>query len=94
MSETGEIDFADLEIELANLDTALAVAVATLEQAGASVGSEILHEGKVLRQFGTTQRLAIFLDGVSLPADVYANLDFDDVVTQLGNAAGAADAAR
>jgi hypothetical protein len=33
--------------------------------------------------------LAIFLDGVSLPDPVYANLDFDDVVTQLGNAAGA-----
>jgi hypothetical protein len=42
----------------------------------------------VLRRFGTTQRVAIFLDGVSLPDDVYANLDFDDVVTQLGNAAG------
>jgi hypothetical protein len=34
------------------------------------------------------QCLAIFLDGVSLPDEVYANLDFGDVVTQLGNAAG------
>jgi len=88
LSESGEIDFADVEIELANLDNALALAVATLEQAGAPAGSEILYEGNVLRQFGTTQCLAIFLDGVSLPDDVYANLDFDDVLTQLGNAAG------
>ena len=88
LSESGEIDFADVEIELANLDNALALTIATLEHAGAPAGSEILHEGKVLRLFGTTQCLAIFLDGVSLPDDVYANLDFDDVLTQLGNAAG------
>jgi len=88
LNQAGGIDFADIEIELANLDAALATTVATLEQAGAPVGSEILQDGAVLRRFGTMQCLAIFLDGVSLPDDVYANLDFDDAVMQLGNAAG------
>src|SRR5688500_5417605 len=32
--------------------------------------------------------VAIFLDGVSLPDDVYANLDFGAVVSALGDAAG------
>ena len=88
LNREGGIDFADLEIELTNLDDALAMTVAALEKAGAPAGSEILHEGAVLRQFGTTQCLAIFLDGVSLPDEVYANLDFGDVVTRLGEAAG------
>lgn len=88
LNRAGGIDFADLEIELANLDDALALTVATLEQAGAPVGSEILHQSGVLRQFGTTECLAVFLDGVSLPNEVYSTLDFSDVVAQLGSAAG------
>ena len=88
LNELGGIEFADLEIELANLDDALATTIRTLEAAGAPVGSEILHDGNVLREFGTNECLAIFLDGVSLPDDVYADLDFEAVVTQLGDAAG------
>jgi hypothetical protein len=30
----------------------------------------------------------VYLDGVSLPQDVYADLDFDAVVEELGTAAG------
>jgi hypothetical protein len=42
----------------------------------------------VLREFGTHQCLAIYLDGTSLPDEVYADLDFDAVVSELGTAAG------
>jgi hypothetical protein len=49
---------------------------------------EIFHEGAVLQEFGTTQCLAIFLDGLSLPAGLHSALDFSDVVTRLGSAAG------
>ena len=56
--------------------------------AGAPQGSEITHEGKVVRQFGRQQCLAIYLDGTSLPDQVYASLDFDQVVNDLGKAAG------
>ena len=90
LNESGGIEFVDLEIELANLDEALTTTVGALEAAGAPAGSEILHDDTVLREFGTTQCLAIFLDGVSLPDDVYADLDFDGVVTQLDAAAGPA----
>lgn len=88
LNEVGGIEFADLEIELADLDGALQIVVDSLEQSGAPQGSEILNGAAVLREFGSHQCLAIFLDGVSLPDDVYANLDFDETVEQIGAAAG------
>jgi hypothetical protein len=42
----------------------------------------------VLRDFGKLQCLAIYLDGTSLPDEVYADLDFEAVVAALGAAAG------
>ena len=37
---------------------------------------------------GTQQCVAVFLDGVTLPDEVYETLDFDGVVCDLGTAAG------
>ena len=90
LNELGGISFADVEIELANLDDALRVVVEALEHAGAPQGSELLDpaDERVLRQFGTQQCMAIFFDGTTLPDEVYANLDFDAVVTEIGTAAG------
>src|SRR5688500_7790992 len=90
LNELGGIEFADIEIELSNLDDALVLATDVLEKAGAPEGSEILHGADVLREFGRQQCLAIYLDGVSLPEDVYAELDFERVVEQIGDAAGPA----
>jgi hypothetical protein len=89
LNEDGRIECADVEIELADLNDALHVAVGVLEQAGAPQGSEIHLDGTVLREFGTTQCVAVYLDGVSLPDDVYAALDFDELIAQLEGAAGA-----
>ncbi|MGE5837776.1 MAG: hypothetical protein ACM4AI_25110 [Acidobacteriota bacterium] len=88
LNESGQIEFADVEIELADLEAAIDLVASTLESAGAPQGSEILHEAKVVREFGRQQCLAVYLDGTSLPDEVYANLDFDDVVTKIGTAAG------
>jgi hypothetical protein len=90
LSELGGIEYAEIEIELANLDGALRVVVDALENAGAPQGSELIDaaDGRMLRQFGTQQCLAIFLDGTTLPEEVYANLDFDALVAELGAAAG------
>ena len=91
LNELGGIEFADVEIELANLDAATLRTVAdALEQAGAPQGSELIAaaDDRILRQFGTLQCLAIFLDGTSLPDEVYADLDFDAVVSEIGAAAG------
>lgn len=45
-------------------------------------------DGRVLRTFGKNECLAIYLDGITLPDEVYANLDFDALVAELGTAAG------
>ena len=88
LSETGQIEFADIEVDAADIDRAITTTVEVLEGAGAPEGSEIRSDDTVLRSFGKLQCLAIYLDGVSLPDDVYANLDFDEVTTQLGELAG------
>ena len=90
LNEAGEIDYADIEIELTDLDGALKTVIETLEKAGAPQGSELIDasDARVLKRFGTHQCLAIYLDGVSLPDEVYATLDFDAVVSEIGAAAG------
>jgi hypothetical protein len=88
LSEVGEIEFADVEIELADPAASIDLVARTLEQAGAPQGSEILRGDEVVREFGTRQCLAIYLDGISLPDQVYETLDFDRVVAQIGAAAG------
>jgi len=88
LSEDGRIEFADIEIELADLDGALQVAVQALESAGALRGSEIHLDGSVLREFGTAQCVAVYLDGVGLPDEVYADLDFDRLIADIDAAAG------
>lgn len=88
LSERGEIDFVDVEIRVANLDDAIPAIVRSLEASGAPVGSQILHNADVRREFGAQQSLAVYLDGVTLPDDVYANLDFDETLATLTAAAG------
>jgi hypothetical protein len=92
LNELGVIDYADIEIELANLDDALGIVSEALEKSGAPQGSELIHleDSRVLRKFGTQQCLAIYLDGTSLPDEVYETLDFDAVVSEIGAAAGPA----
>ena len=90
LNESGGIAYADIELELANLDSALDVVVQALESAGAPQGSQLLDasDGRVLREFGTQQCLAIYLDGVSLPDEVYSSLDFESVIGTIEAAAG------
>ena len=90
LDELGAVTYADVEIGLANLDAALGIVVQQLEAAGAPQGSELIDgsTSRVLREFGGQQCLAVYLDGVSLPDEVYANLDFEAVVTELDAAAG------
>jgi hypothetical protein len=90
LNEAGGVEYADIEIELADLDGAVLAVAGALEEAGAPQGSELIDasDARVLREFGKQQCLAISLDGTSLPEDVYANLDFEAVVGEIGAAAG------
>jgi hypothetical protein len=87
--EEGEIEFADVELEL--VDTrgpTLDLVTRVLEEAGAPQGSQLLQGDEVLREFGVQQCLAVYLDGITLPDDVYEALDIDQVIVDLGEAAG------
>jgi hypothetical protein len=90
LDELGGITYADVEIELANTGEALRIVAETLEAAGAPQGSELIQpsDSRVLREFGKLQCLAIYLDGTSLPDEVYATLDLRAVVAAIGAAAG------
>lgn len=90
LNELGGIAFADVEIELADFEDGLRIVAEVLEAAGAPEGSELIDgsTGRVLRTLGKQQCLAIYLDGTSLPDEVYADLDFDAVVAEIGAAAG------
>jgi len=62
-----------------------------LEEAGAPRGSELRFRndsGRPRMKFGTQECLAIYLDGVSLPQEVYAALDLAAVVKQVEDALG------
>lgn len=89
LDATRSIAYAEIEIQLSNQAEGLAAVVAALELAGAPEDSEIRDGSEVIQEFGTHQSLAIYLDGISLPAEVYADLDFGTVVEALESAAGA-----
>ena len=90
LTKLGEVQFAEIELHLANLDAAVALAIRVLEEAGAPQGSELRfnESGRSPVGFGARQGLAIYLDGVSLPQEVYANLDLAAVVRQIEDALG------
>lgn len=88
LTRSGEIEFADVELRVTSVDEAIPVIVASLEASGAPVGAELIGEAGVLREFGRQQSVAVYLDGTSLPDEVYAELDFEQVVNELATAAG------
>lgn len=77
----GEISHADIEIMLANLDTAVTCVKTTLENLGVPEGSELLFDKdsqKPPLPIGQQQGLAIYFDGISLPASIYEACNLDD----------------
>ncbi|MEQ1935247.1 MAG: hypothetical protein ABL962_15415 [Fimbriimonadaceae bacterium] len=77
---------ADLEIALANLDSAFQLARDCLEKIGVPAGSELIYEvdGEVKSiPFGNRETISIYLDGVGLPDEVYENADFDQIVNEI-----------
>ena len=93
MTPTTEIGYVDVELALADLDGALEVVQRILEEAGAPVGSQLLFEQagvEVERPFGLQEGLAVYLDGASLPDEVYAETDIDALMERLGAAAESA----
>ncbi len=82
--QTG-IDYVGVDIELASLST-LDLVRQVLEQAGAPKGSELQfkEEGHSrFLPFGVTERITIWLDGITLPDEVYELFSTDELVDQI-----------
>jgi hypothetical protein len=91
LNANGEIEFADIELELVNLDDAITKLVQQLEAMGAPFGSSIqfsAESGREALPFGKYEQLTIYLDGTGLPPTVYESLDFDRLYSELGDAVG------
>jgi len=87
LEETGEISCCDIEIELfnSNIDrTILSDIVLKLENLGAPKGSvmTVTKTNEEIR-FGRKEGLALYLDGVNLPQEIYETSDIDYVWTEL-----------
>jgi len=79
------IQYVGIDVDLSSLDN-VDLVKRVLEKAGAPKGSELQfehdNESKVIT-FGVTERLTIWLDGVSLPDEVYERFSTDDLADQL-----------
>jgi hypothetical protein len=86
--ENGEIEFIDVEIILNNLEEGIPFLVNKLEELGAPKSS-ILHiqddSNQKQIEFGKKEGLAIYLDGINLPKEVYENSDINDLIEKLNN---------
>ncbi|MBM2618372.1 hypothetical protein JIG36_22685 [Actinoplanes sp. LDG1-06] len=72
----------DLDVE-GDPEEVLALAVATLEAAGAPKGSTAaVDEGEPV-PFGVTEGVAIYLNGTDLPDEVYRTSDINELITAL-----------
>jgi hypothetical protein len=80
LSDKCGIEFVDIEIEVNDLKSGLAVAKETLEAQGAPKGSVFRFTEQGVQKtldFGVTECLAVFLDGIGLPASVYKASDIN-----------------
>jgi hypothetical protein len=81
LAETGELEHCDIEIELADGTwERLEVVVALLERLGAPKGSRLLVDrGERDIRFGSSEGLAVYLNGTDLSDDVYRDSDVNYV---------------
>jgi hypothetical protein len=84
-SESGEIDYCDIEIEVNNSDDeTISLIKSTLEHIGVPKGSKIIVEATNTEiEFGTLEGLAIYLNGTDLDDEVYESSDSNYVYSEL-----------
>jgi hypothetical protein len=92
LGEEGEIEFCDLEIMLpAATEAAIGALRRALEGLGAPRGSTLIwNDGANELPFGTSEGLAVYLNGTDLPDAVYETCDLNVVYEELGRLVGSA----
>lgn len=74
MSRELEVEYVELDLDLYQLDAGIETARLVLESAGAPAGSEFRvkrDSGEQVIRFGRQEGLAVYLDGINLPDEVY-----------------------
>jgi hypothetical protein len=89
---TGEISGCDVLIELNSLGnnyTAIDLIISEIESLGAPKGSKVIfNDSRKEVSIGKLEGLAIYLDGETLPEEVYTNSDINFVLAELSSAIG------
>ena len=89
---TGEIEFCDIEIivyEGNDIEKVVSLITSKLESLGAPKGSHItVGSSQEKISFGMNEGIAVYLDGVNLPENVYKECDINVVVSELSNLIG------
>lgn len=86
LDENGGIVFVDIELHLKDRDAALELCKLALEFLGAPKGSQFIYyegEQELKMPFGTTEGVALVLDGVNLPQEVYEKFGLDELMAAL-----------
>ncbi len=81
MDANGEIELCDVEVELADhSERSLELVQEVLERLGAPKGSSLIVDGGEREiPFGTSEGLAVYLNGTDLPDEVYRDSDVNHV---------------
>jgi len=80
------IEYVDISIWLKDADAALTQVTEELERLGAPTGSELRYSRgtrETVQSFGSTECVAVFLDGTSLPHEVYETQDPNNLIARL-----------
>ena len=82
--------YSDIEMDVeGDVEMVLRLVIATLEEAGAPKGSRARLDDAEPISFGTTEGLAVYLNGVDLPDQTYATSDINELVAALLERLGA-----
>jgi hypothetical protein len=81
--ETGEIEYCEVELDLASIAPEVLDAVAgQLQSAGAPKGSCLVYNEGTERAIGSEEGLAVYLNGTDLPDETYRDCDIDFVYSE------------
>lgn len=85
-AKDGEIEYLGLDIQLDDLEAGIPFVIRFLEARGVAAGSKLeykLGENKKEVVFGRVEGIGVYLDGTSLPDDVYKTCDVNVVIAEI-----------
>jgi hypothetical protein len=92
MSRELEVEYVDINLDLDDLEESVDVVKSVLVKAGAPAGSELRFTGdggEVIIGFGNMEGLAVYLDGVNLPDDIYRLCNINELADLIKDALAA-----